>query len=254
MAISWQWLFARSCGIPVARGGTVALFLTAWVIYLADRFGDSLSVDARGLLSLRQRFCLRHRAAWVFGLVGIALADLFVILAELDHGTIRSGVIVGACAVVYLVLNRGSPSLWQTLPLKELSIGFLFAGGTMVGLGAGLTSVALPGWLLFASLCSLNCVSIAVWERKLDLAQARISIASVFPCVRRALGPMLGMLLIAGGVLAGVASNGRIVFGCVAASAALLALLHYVGNAIQPDVRTALADFVLLTPFVALLS
>src|SRR5215217_1379810 len=57
VAISWEWLFARSFDIPVAPGGTAALFVTAWLIYVADRFGDSVSLDLGVPTSLRQRFC-----------------------------------------------------------------------------------------------------------------------------------------------------------------------------------------------------
>ncbi|MEO5722083.1 MAG: hypothetical protein ABIR71_11515 [Chthoniobacterales bacterium] len=249
VAISWQWLFARSFGIAIAPGGTAALFLTAWLIYLADRFGDSLSVNERSPLSERQHFCLRYRAAWVAGLVIIALADLFAI-AQLDRVTLRSGVSVAAFAVLYLVLNQRWPSLWRTLPVKEISIGFLFAAGTRVGLAAGLTGSALPGWFLFACVCALNCISIAVWERELDLAQGRVSIATVFPDVRRFV-PLAALLLVLLSAL-GVSAGPRSINACVAASAILLGALYFFAGAIQPDTRTALADLVLLTPLLAL--
>src|SRR3954447_10807188 len=63
VAITWQLLFAKSFGIAVANGDTLALFLTAWLIYLADRLGDSMSLGAGGVMSLRQRFCRRHLRA-----------------------------------------------------------------------------------------------------------------------------------------------------------------------------------------------
>ncbi len=221
VAISWQWLFARSFGIPIAPAGTAALFFTAWLIYLADRFGDSLSVNERGPLSLRQRFCLRYRTVWIGSIVIIALADLFVI-GQLDRTTIRAGVSVAAFAVLYLVLNQRWPSLWRKVPMKEVSIGFLFAAGTRVGLAAGLTGSALPGWFFFACLCVLNCVSIAVWERELDLAQQRVSIATVFPAAGRYLFPILGLFALASFGLAFVASAPRVIFLAVAVSSSLL--------------------------------
>jgi hypothetical protein len=39
----------------------------------------------------------------------------------------------------------------------------------------------LDAWVLFACVCALNCISIAAWERYLDIAQQRISIATAFP-------------------------------------------------------------------------
>ena len=61
VAIGWQWLFAWSFDLSVPKGGTAALFLTAWLIYVADRLGDSLSIDLGRATSLRQRFCYGHR-------------------------------------------------------------------------------------------------------------------------------------------------------------------------------------------------
>ncbi len=62
------------------------------------------------------------------------------------------------------------------------------------------------------------------------------------------------MCLLLSGALACVAPNERIIFGCIAGSAALLAIVHHFAEVIQVDTRTALADLVLLTPAFALLS
>ena len=254
VAISWQWLFAHNFGIPIARGGTAALFLTAWLIYLADRFGDSLSVVAQAPASLRQRFCQRHRAAWIAGIIGVALADVVIICARLEPRTALVGAAVGASALVYLILNRCRPVFWRKLPLKEVSIGFLFAGGVAVGLSSGLTSSALPAWMLFAGLCSLNCISIAAWERDLDLAQARISIATVFPGIARYLASIGVVLTLACLAFVFADAEARGVSLCLAVSAVLLVGLDFFRKDIAPDLRTALADLVLLTPLVLLLA
>jgi len=60
VAVSWHWLLADVFQIAIPRGTTAALFLTAWLIYLTDRFVDSVSLDQRTAVSLRQRFCRRH--------------------------------------------------------------------------------------------------------------------------------------------------------------------------------------------------
>ncbi len=176
------------CGvfqIAIPRGTTAALFLTAWLIYLADRFVDSVSLDQRTAVSLRQRFCRRHRAAWIVAVSAVALADLLVVWRELDTLAVLVGCGVGGLALVYLLINQLRPSLWRLLPLKEISIGVIFAAGAMVGLLRGLPTVAFVPWIVFASLCALNCICIACWELGLDLAQRRISIATEFPQVNR---------------------------------------------------------------------
>ena len=253
VAIAWALLFARSFEMPIARGALASLFFTAWLIYLADRFGDSFAVDLRGPSSVRQRFCLRHQTMWLVVLVAVAMADLAIIGSTLDQRCVRDGSILGLLALVYLVLNRTVPQIWRRLPLKETSIGFLFAAGTIVPLDRGLTSASLPAWILFACLCSLNCVSIAVWEREVDLAQMRISLATAFPIVGRYLLTLLIFLSLTSLGAAISSSTGRSVYLCVAISAMLLTLVHFRRNDINADFRTALADLVLLTPIAALL-
>lgn len=252
VAVSWQWLFARSFGVVVPRGTSVALFLTAWLIYLADRLGDAFSLGAFPAVSVRQEFCRRHTRAWIAAVVMIAIADLFVIATQLDGLAISVGAAVGLAALVYLTINRFAPSFWHVLPLKESSIGFIFAAGSVVGLVRGLTTVALPAWLLFAALCALNCISIAVWERELDAAQQRISIATEFPRVAF-------WLARAAVAVAGVSAAALLFFEhpapylSITISALALAALQFSARYLQRDLRTALADLVLLTPLLALL-
>ena len=253
VAVSWAWLFARSLGISLHFGATCALFLTAWLIYLVDRLGDSLSLRPAAVTSLRQRFCRRYRVAWLRVIVVIAVADAVVIGTQLAAHQLRWGAMLGAGAVAYLLVNQRLPRIWAILPLKEVSIGFLFAAGTMVPLLPGLTRSACPQWLLFACLCALNCISIASWERYLDVAQQRVSIATAFPKISSYL-PAAPLLLGAVAVAMG-ASNAQPVpvYFSIAASAFLLALLHACRRRIQQDSRTAMADLVLLTPVVVLL-
>jgi hypothetical protein len=248
VAVSWQWVFANSFNIPVTHGATAALFLTAWLIYLADRFGDSLSVDWRGPSSLRQRFCRQHSGLWISGLALVGFVDVVVICIFVNRGVLIRGGPVAALAALYLFLNQRHPSLWRLLPIKEVTIGALFAAGTAIALAPELTTSAAPAWLLFACLCTLNCISIAVWERWLDEAQRRVSISTAFPRVGSYLLPMLLLLALANLVFIIYDPSARALALCVAISATLLSLTHVARRRIQPDVRTALADLVLLAP------
>jgi hypothetical protein len=252
VAVSWQWLFARSFGAAIPRGATAALFLTAWLIYLADRFGDALSLGGASSVSLRQEFCAGHRTVWVISVAMIALGDFAVVATQLDRMAITFGSAVGAFAFVYLLINRLRPSVWRVLPLKEISIGFIFAAGAMVGLMRSLSIAALPAWLLFACLCALNCIGIAVWERELDTVQNRVSIATELPSVHSALLPALVGIFAISMAFAIAGTRAELHF-CIALSAALLVVVHVLRARIQPDVRTALADLVLLTPLIPLL-
>src|SRR3954466_12383349 len=55
VTISWQWIFGNTLHLVVPLGHRLALFFTAWLIYLADRFGDSMSLRSSQPKSLRQQ-------------------------------------------------------------------------------------------------------------------------------------------------------------------------------------------------------
>lgn len=257
VAVSWQWLLAKTFAIPASASNGAALFLTAWLIYLADRFGDSFSIPRGAATSLRQEFCLRHRKWWVVAIGMLAITDAVVICTQLAYGTRVSGAAIGAVAFAYLILNHGWSHLWRVLPLKEVTIGFLFAAGTLASLRPQfplLTPSFVSVSVLFACLCALNCMCIARWECGLDRAQKRSSLATAWPALARG-------VLVAIGLLAGFAILGAIfrpgadvVYVALSLSALGLAVLDRFGDGMQKDTRTACADLVLLTPLIFFLA
>ena len=248
VAISWQWLFAQSFDVAVPSGAAAALFFTAWLIYLADRLGDSLSIDRRLATSLRQRFCLEHRGAWIVAVVCVATVDALIAATLIGGPIMLWAAPVALLAIAYLFLNQRRPALWRVLPVKEITIGVLFAAGTIVAVVPEIAPAATWPWLMFAALCSLNCISIAAWERWLDQAQQRVSIATVLPSAGSSVLPALVLLASASGAAARSELPGQPIFACLTISASLLALVHLFRRRIQSDVRTALADLVLLLP------
>ena len=44
VAVAWQWLFAHTFGAHLSLALRALLFLTAWLIYLADRFADTIKL------------------------------------------------------------------------------------------------------------------------------------------------------------------------------------------------------------------
>ncbi|MEY2560884.1 MAG: hypothetical protein QOG51_1299, partial [Verrucomicrobiota bacterium] len=94
--------------------------------------------------------------------------DAYVIWRNAAAETFLVGAAVGLLALVYLLLNHPLGRIWRFVPLKEFAIGFLFATGTLVALLPALprlNAAFMLGALAFASLCTLNCISIACWER-----------------------------------------------------------------------------------------
>jgi hypothetical protein len=271
VAVAWLWLFARTFRVPLHAGNVVALFLTAWLIYLADRFADSFSLKPNSPRSLRQDFCLRHRAIWVASAALIAGFDAYVIWRTTALQTFVVGAVVGILALIYLVVNHPLGLIWRSLPAKELAIGILFAVGTVIALlpRIPLTTGFALATVAFAALCSLNCISIAWWERELDRAQGKVSIATRHPRVTRLVGKACLALGVAAATFAICLPTAAPLFACISVSALLLRWLgassdikerrFEIAPAVSSrrflgrDKRTALADLVLLTPVVALL-
>ncbi len=254
VAIAWQWLFARSLHVEVPSGSRLGLFLTAWLIYLIDRLADT-ALLARGTpKSARQRFCANHKVIWVALVAGVALFDGVIVFRWIDPATAVRGIKLGAIAAVYLMVNSRLGKLWETLPLKEICVGFLFAGGTLLALAPQL-HMAGPSInfaaLLFAGLCVLNCASIAVWEQDLDRAQHKYSIATRWSGSGRS--AQFGLILLAGSCALLALLDPRLwaLSTCLGSSAIFLFTLSFLS--IDRDQRTALADLVLLTPLAFLL-
>jgi hypothetical protein len=276
VAVAWLWLFARTFRIPLQIGNSVALFLTAWLIYLGDRLADSASLEPDGPQSQRQQFCRRHRKLWIIMIAFVAGFDAYIIWRTTALETFLAGAGVGGLALIYLVINHPLGLIWRSLPAKELAIGGLFTAGILVALMPAFAFrqilFALCA-LLFAALCALNCISIASWERQLDQAQGKVSIATRYPSFTRHAALICAVLAVTSLTLAIVQGPAAPILACISMSALLLAWLNATadpqGAAVYKppwaiwkspfldfdrDQRTALADLVLLTPIVALIA
>jgi len=240
--------------VPLEIGNSVALFLTAWLIYLADRFVDASSLNPRTPRSLRQDFCLRHREIWIATVALVAGFDAYVIWRTTAWETFLVGAVVGLLALLYLVLNQPLGLICRALPAKEIAIGILFAAGTAVALlpRLPLTPAFAIAIVLFAALCALNCISIANWERDLDRSQRKVSIATRHPSLARQAGNLCLVLGLGAFAPALVFRLALPLFVCMSVSAFLLAGLSAAPSSLDSDQRTALADLVLFTPFVLL--
>jgi hypothetical protein len=250
VAVAWQWLFARSFGARLDWSLRLLLFLTAWLIYLGDRFADTILLPADAPRSERHRFCQSHIPAWWIAIVIIFVLDVALALRSLDlQMLLLGGTLAGLC-VLYLFLNQLLGGKWRPIPVKEKAIGLLFAAGTVlavVGELPGLTISFACAFVLFALLCILNCLCIAAWERELDAAQGKTSMLTGWPVVGRLLKPLGVFVAVAALALALAWRFAAPLWVCLAASAALLIWLES-ATTLGRDSRTALADLVLLTP------
>jgi hypothetical protein len=255
VSVVWLWLFARSFHAAVEPVNGAVLFLTAWLIYLADRLADSSSLPAGAPRSLRHEFCLNHRRAWIGTLTIIGATDAYLIWRGIGGETFFAGAVIGALALIHLVLNHSLGGAWPALPLKEPAIGFLFAAGTLVALFPTfppITGSLVFSGIAFAWLCTFNCISIAFWERELDETQGKASFATRYRGLDRFLGKLLILLALVSGLAAIIRGEAAPILGCVSLSSLLLASLDALRVKVGRDQRTALADLVLLTPLLAL--
>jgi hypothetical protein len=257
VSVTWLWLFGTTFPATVRAVNCAALFLTAWLIYLADRLADSCSLPKDGPRSLRHEFCLRHRPIWIAALTVIAVADAVLIWNRLGPATFLAGAIVGTLALFHLALNYSLGGAWPPLPLKEAAVGSLFAAGTLVALfplSSTVTGSFVFSAIAFGLVCTLNCISIAFWERELDERQRKVSFATRFPGLGRHLWKFSIALALGSWMSAIVRREAAPILGCVGLSALLLAMLDSLAGRIGRDQRVALADLVLLTPLPVLLA
>lgn len=252
VALIWSLAFANTFRITIKPAESVALFLTAWSIYLTDRFLDTLVAPANGKRTARAAFCLRNRKPWVLVILIVTALDAAVILAAVPRSTILRGLFFGVAALAYLAINFAISRWWRSVPIKELVIGFLFVAGSVLVPGApAWTKTLLVSAALFGFVCWLNCLSIAVWERELDQAQHRHSFATSRS------GAEVHVRIFGVALACAIAAYGfsdravRPLAASLLLSATLLLVLPYLPLA--RDERTASADLVLLTPLLLLL-
>lgn len=255
VAVSWQWLFAHSFGARLSLPLPTLLFLTAWLIYLADRFADTMKLPPESPISLRHRFCREHMVGWWVAIVVIFCLDAGLALRTLDLQMLLLGGSLAVLCLIYLFVNHSLGGKWRPFPMKEKAIGVLFAAGTVLGVVSQLPGLTLSfgvAVLLFAVLCTFNCLSIAAWERELDVAQGKASFLTGWPAVAGALQPIGYGIALAALVCAFFWHFAIFpLLFCLAASALLLVRLN-LAHGLPRDHRTALADLVLLTPLLAL--
>jgi hypothetical protein len=224
------------------------------LIYLVDRLADALPLQTDSPRSVRQQFCLRHKKLWLGLIPAVGLVDAAIVLLRLNRDVLISGACLSGIAAVYLAVNYAFSEVWEIIPLKEIAVGSLFSAGTLLVLMLSFALIpsivgrasTLLAMLLFAVLCSLNCMSIAVWERDLDRAQRKHSIATRCPAIGVLIRAFCILVAVVALLLAAASASLFPIAMSLSVGATLLAMLHVIS--IGRDERTALADLVLLTP------
>lgn len=258
VAVLWTCFIARAGHIHLPLAAPAAMGLAVWMLYAGDRL-----LDTRGLsdghpvagreLEARHLFHHRHRRAFCTGIVAAAVA-LAALLPRLNPTAMRLYLIEGALLAVWFLavhVTRGA----HRLP-KEIAVGLFFSAAVFIPTVArqaaarqgspGLTW--LPLAILFAGLCSLNCVFIYAWEHEDFVSDAH----SPHISTRLALAhlPALATGIAVVGFALTLSSLGplRVIPGACAMAAILLLVLHRNHRRFAAVTLRATADLALLTP------
>ena len=258
VAALWTWFIASANHIYLPVSSTLSMALAVWMLYAGDRLMDArvLDVDPARYegLEARHYFHHRHRAAFLAGILLCCFA-LAALLPRLDAAAIRLYLMLGGPVAGYFIVIHaigGRAAQWKVahrMP-KEIAVGLCFAAATFIptvarrpDLRLSLLSIAL----LFAALCSLNCLFIYAWEHE-DHRTSR----GIHAMTRAALGNL--RRLSAAVIFCGIALvllDHRVPWpvSCAGAlSAAILLLLHDRRRGIARTTLRAAADLALTTP------
>jgi hypothetical protein len=218
---------------------------------------DARLIDASPLgnnhedLEARHYFHHLHRSTFLTGILFASIA-LATLLPHLEPAAIRLYLILGALVSAYFILIHAT-TITHRLP-KEIAVGLFFAAATFIPTVArrpDLRLALLPAAILFAALCSLNCLFIHAWEHPAPYATQRTH--AITRLALRNL-PLLTILLIISSLaiaLLDPQAPGSIT-SAIAIAAILLLLLHNQRHAISRVTLRAAADIALTTPLLLL--
>ncbi len=255
IATLWTWFIAFTSHVVIPIASTVSMALAVWVLYAADRLMDARLLDIDPAhhegLEARHYFHHRYRSAFLSGIL-LASITLALLLPRLETVAIHLYLLLGGFVSGYFILIHATRSAHR-LP-KEIAVGLCFAAATFIPTVArrpDLRLPLLPSALLFATLCSLNCLFIYAWEH--ENISATQPIHAMTRLALRHLPALTVLLTLAGATLTLLDQAPWPIPCAIAYSAALLLLLHHHRHAIAPLTLRAAADFALATPLLLLL-
>ena len=263
VAVLWTALIAHAAALSLPPATLPAMFLAVWLLYTVDRLLDTrhlhpsaplapapLSRHNPPGLEARHLFHHRHRRPLLAMLLGVS-AVLAALLPHLAPAALRLHLILGSLLLGYfLLIHTSHPS--RRLP-KEIAVGIFFAAAVFipsVSLRPALRPGLAPLAVLFALLCSLNCIAIYAWEHPATNPRDLPHPLTLLGLTH--LAPALVALLLAC-LAAACLSPYRSLALAMALSAALLLVLHRGRRSVSPTTLRALADLALTTPVLFLL-
>ena len=274
VSVVWLLFVSRCARVHLGRCTPIAMFLAVWMLYAGDRLLDarflgspSPAAAREAELEQRHRFHYRHRAWFERLLVGSG-AGLAGLAWRLPRTILKDEAGLGAVLLLWLTVIHVSAELSvpRRLP-KELLVGLFFAAAVTLptlaqtgveipaqaGVQAHSTLATLwPGVLLFACVCTLNCLFLYAWEHPFDRSKAHGATRWAADRVV----PLTGFVLLGACLVpaCGSTRGATAMAAACALSTALLLLLHQTRRRYARLRLRALADLALLTPVLFRLS
>jgi hypothetical protein len=247
VATLWTWFAARTVHLHLLTAGLAAMFLAVWMLYAADRLLDArqLFADPLHTANLEARHLFHHRHATAF-LTGILVTSLTLaeLLRHLPAEALRLYAILGSLVFSwFLLIHARATTTHHRLP-KELAVGLAFPAAVFIPTVArhpDLRLTLLPHALLFAAVCTLNCLSIYAWEHP---ASSEAHWTTRY--ATRHLTTLAATTTLAG--LALTIITRQPLAAAATLSAATLLTLHLNHRHLSPLTARAAADLALLTP------
>jgi hypothetical protein len=277
VAALWTLFIARCSHLTLPWTAPAAMFVAVWMIYAADRLLDARLLDTHHPhpdLEPRHRFHHHHRTLFL-ALILIAAFALADLLHHIDPRALHLYVLLATLLAAWMLLIHIRPQpngTTRRLP-KELAVGIFFPAAIFIPTLARTTptptAVHLLGWtanwlrpnllpsaILFACVCTLNCLCLYAWEHPATPLQDQAPRLQAHWTTRWATAHLtqLALSLLAASTIATLSLSPPIALpalACSISTAALFALNLY-RRRLSPIHLRAAADLVLLTPLLLL--
>ncbi len=258
VATVWTGFIARCAGIALPWTDLAAMFVAVWMIYAADRLLDARNLDlhkSHGELEERHRFHHRHRRLFFSGMIVAAIALAFL-LPRIHTAALALYAMLAALLSVWLLAIHARPTVDTRRLPKELAVGIFFPAAVFIPTVARVPSLQpklLPLALLFAMVCTLNCLYLYAWEHPSSRSRAGAHWTTLL-ALRHL--PRLSWVTVAISAALAILSATRFRLALAPAlacgsSVGLLLFLHHRRESLPKLRLRALADLVLLTPLLA---
>ncbi|CAN5446977.1 hypothetical protein BH10ACI4_BH10ACI4_12140 [soil metagenome] len=258
VATLWTWFVARAAGLHLPASALAAMFVAVWMLYAADRlldarqlFSDPLHTDE---LEARHLFHHRHASAFLATLAACAIVLAFL-LHHLLPQALELYTILGVLLFSWFLLIHARAA-GNRLP-KELAVGIFFPAAVFIPTVARLPQIRLallPHALLFAAVCTLNCLAIYAWEHPASDTNSSTAAHWTTRYATRRLQTLAATITFAAIAFAAITRTTTLwPLSCAAAlSALLLLLLDRQHHRLSPLTFRAAADLALLAPLLLL--